>query len=156
MSPEYNVTETYIQGFLFMKAVKINMSENTTSKSVKALIIGSVINALMIIITTVMLSLFLVVAGNLFENAAGYMMLVPLAIGGYVGGFTSARINKSNGLLIGVISGLIVFIIMLIAGFSSGIADFTYMLLLKALVIIMTAAIGGVKGVNKKEKLKIN
>lgn len=82
-------------------------------------------------------------------------MLVPLILGGYTGGFITARINKSNGLLMGALSGLIIFIVMLIIGFSTGNADITYMLLLKALAIILPAAIGGVKGVNKKEKLKI-
>lgn len=156
MSPEYNVTETYIQGFLFMKAVKINMSENSSSKTVKALIIGSVLNALTVIIATVIASLFLVVSGNLFENAAKFIMLVPLIFGGYVGGYVGARINKSNGLLIGTLSGVIILIIMLVIGFAKGNADITYMLLLKVLAILLTAAIGGVKGVNKKEKLKIN
>lgn len=138
-----------------MKAVKINMSENSTSTTVKALLIGSVINVLMIVIMTVILSLFLVVSGNLFENIAGYLMLVPLAVGGYFGGYTAARINKSNGLMLGTISGVIVFLIMLIVSFCSSDATVTYMLILKAIAVILPAAIGGVKGVNKKEKLKI-
>lgn len=138
-----------------MKAVKINMSENSTSKSVKALIVGSVLNALLIVITTIVISLFLVVSGNLFESISGYLMLVPLAVGGYFGGYTSARINKSNGLLFGILSGSIVFLFMLIVSFCISDATVTYMLLLKAIAVILPAAIGGVKGVNKKEKLKI-
>ena len=139
-----------------MKAVKINMSENSTSKSAKALIIGSILNMLLIIITTTIISLLMVISGNLFESAADYIMLASFAIGGYFGGYTAARINKANGLLLGVLSGIVVFIIMLILGFSMDTADITYMLLLKALAILLPSAIGGVKGVNKKEKLKIN
>lgn len=138
-----------------MKAVKINMGEKSTSKSVKAIIVGAVLNVLLIVITTVILSLFLVVSGNLFENIAGYLMLVPLALGGYVGGFSAARINKSSGLLMGVLSSFIVFIIMLIIGFATEKADITYMISLKALAMFLPAAVGGVKGVNKIEKLKI-
>ena len=55
----------------------------------------------------------------------------------------------------GVLSSVIVFIIMLIIGFATGSAEITYMLLLKALALMLPSAIGGVKGVNKKEKLKI-
>ena len=64
-----------------MKAVKINMNENQTAKTMKALITGSVVNIMIILIMTVVVSLFLVVSGNLFESVAGYIMLVPLLIG---------------------------------------------------------------------------
>ncbi len=138
-----------------MKAVKINMNEKQTSKSVKALILGSLVNIMIILITTVIISLFLVISGNLFESAAVYIMLVPLILGGYLGGYTAARVNKSNGLMYGVLCSVAVFIIMLIIGFATGNASITYMLLLKAIAMILPSAIGGVKGVNKKEKLKI-
>ena len=138
-----------------MKAVKINMNENQTAKTMKALITGSGVNIMIILIMTVVVSLFLVVSGNLFESVAGYIMLVPLLIGGYSGGYTAARIKKSGGLMYGVLSSVIVFIFMLIIGFATGSAEITYMLLLKALALMLPSAIGGVKGVNKKEKLKI-
>ncbi len=138
-----------------MKAVKINMSETKTSNSFKAVIIGTFVNGIVTIAFTVILAMFLNVAGNLFESIAGYIMLLPLIAGGYSGGYTSARVNKSNGLLLGVLSGIAVLIISLIIGFSVYNTDITYMLLLKALSILLPSALGGIKGVNKKEKFKI-
>lgn len=138
-----------------MKAVKINMSDAKTSKSVKAIIFGILVNALVIAIVTIVLALFLNIAGNLFENVAGYIMLLPLILGGYFGGLTSAKINGVNGLLFGLISGIAVLIIMLTIGFSVYNSGITYMLLLKAISVLLPAAIGGIKGVNKKEKFKI-
>lgn len=138
-----------------MKAVKIKMSESSSSKSIKALIFGVIINIAICLIITLILSIFLVVAGNLFESAAKYIMLIPLMSGGYLGGYTTASINKANGLLFGVLSGIAVILLMLIIGFATGISDITYMILLKVLAVLLPSAIGGIKGVNKKEKLKI-
>lgn len=138
-----------------MKAVKINMSEAGTSRSVKALIAGVLVNISVTMLVTIILALFLNIAGNLFENILGYAMLLPLALGGYFGGLTSARINGANGLFYGVISGTAVLIIMIIIGFSVFGTGITYMLLLKVIAVLIPAAVGGIKGVNKKEKFKI-
>ncbi len=138
-----------------MKAVKINMNDAKTSKTIKAVITGVIVCAVLILIVTVILTLFLNLSGNLFENLAGYIMLLPLIAGGYAGGFTSARINGSNGLLLGGLTSIIIFILMLIIGFAGFNTDITYMILLKAICLILPAIIGGVKGVNKKEKFKI-
>ena len=138
-----------------MKAVNINMSEAKTSKTIKAVIAGVIVCAVLILFVTVILTLFLNLSGNLFENLAGYIMLLPLIIGGYTGGFTSARINGVNGLLLGALTSIIVFIIMLIIGFAGFNTDITYMILLKAICLILPAVIGGIKGVNKKEKFRI-
>ena len=154
MTPEYNPSEI-ISGVLFMKAVKINMKESENSKPVKAIIIGVFICWVLIMVTTVILAGFLSVAGNLFENIAGYIMLVPLILGGYCGSFMGARINGAKGLIIGVIIGMVACVIMLILGFSAYNTNITYMTLLKLLCTILPSALGGIKGVNKKEKFKI-
>lgn len=138
-----------------MKAVKINMSEAKSSKAVKAVIFGIIVNAAVTMLITIILTIFLNFAGNLFENIAGYAMLLPLAFGGYFGGLTSAKINGSKGLVLGALSGISVIIIMLIIGFSVYSTDITYMLLLKFFSVLIPAAVGGIKGVNKKEKFKI-
>lgn len=138
-----------------MKAVKINMKESENSKPVKAIIVGVFICWVVIMVTTVILAGFLSVAGKLFENIAGYLMLIPLMPGGYFGSFMGARINGAKGLIIGVIIGTVTFVIMLILGFSVYNTNITYMTLLKMLSIILPSALGGIKGVNKKEKFKI-
>ena len=138
-----------------MKAVRISTKESGNSKSIKAIITGIIVNIAVVFIATLILSLFINLAGNLFENFAGYLLLLPLILGGYFGGLTSARINGANGLILGTLSGTITFIIMLIISFAVYNTDITYMFLLKAVSILLPSVIGGIKGVNKKEKFKI-
>ena len=138
-----------------MKAVKINMSESKTSQSVKAVILGVLVNVSVTVLITIIFALFLNISGNLFENITVYALLLPLAFGSYFGGLTSGRINGASGLFLGAISGTVVLILMLTIGFSVYKTDITYLLLLKVFAVIIPAAIGGIKGVNKKEKFKI-
>lgn len=138
-----------------MKAIRIRMSENENSKFIKAIIAGVFISAVLMLLCTLMLSLIINTAGNLFEDFAGYIMLIPLLISGYFGGFIGARINKSKGMIVGALCGCIVLILMLIIGFCTNNAEITYMLIIKAIALILPAVIGGIKGVNKKEKFKV-
>lgn len=138
-----------------MKAVKINMNGTENSGFIKSVIAGATINILIIFICTLVLSLIMNLLGNLFEDFAGYIMLLPLVIGGYTGGFIGARINKTRGMFVGALCSASVFILMLIIGFCANSAEITYMLILKAVALILPSVIGGIKGVNKKEKFKV-
>lgn len=137
-----------------MKTIKINMSENSISKPIKSITIGISMCILTVIGCTALIALFLNITGSFPEALSGYIMLLPLIAGGFIGGYVAARINKSSGLIMGVISTAVVLLAIIITGFVNG-SDITYMLLLKAVTLLLSGAVGGVKGVNKKEKLKI-
>lgn len=138
-----------------MKAVKIRMKDNDSSKAVKAVIVSVIVNLCTITLCMLFLCLIMTMSGALFDGILKYLTLIPLAVGGYTGGFCSGRINKEKGMMLGAASGFIVFIAMIIISFSIQSTDITYMLILKAIAVILFSAIGGVKGINKKEKFRI-
>ena len=84
-----------------------------------------------------------------------YIMLAVDAIGALFGGYIAARLNKSQGLILGLLNGFILFVGIVISGFCVSGETITILTLLKAVVIIIFSAIGGIKGVNTKEKLHI-
>lgn len=130
------------------------MKDNSSSKQVKALIVGVMVNAAVVFAGVLIITLFSVIAGSLFRNIIEFMLLVPLALGGYLGGFSTGRISKENGLLLGAICGAIILLGIIITGFINE-SSITYMILLKALATLLPSIIGSVKGVNKKEKFKV-
>ena len=138
-----------------MKAVKIKMKDSGSSNAVKALIISVVVNIMTCVVCLVFLCLVMTISGALFEGSLKYLTLIPLALGGYTGGFCAGRINKEKGMILGAVSGFIVFIAMIIISFSLQSTDITYMIILKGIAIVLFSAIGGVKGINKKEKFRI-
>lgn len=131
-----------------------NISLNNTA-FIKALIIGvasSVITiALMLCIITAIFSASAMLPYEYLE----YIMLIPDAIGVLAGSYIAARINKSNGLFIGLCNGAIVFLALIISGFCITPETLTLITLLKAVVILLFSAFGGIKGVNVKEKIRI-
>lgn len=138
-----------------MKAVKIKMKDGRSSNSVKAVIISVLVNVLITALCLLFLCLIMTMSGALFEGSLKYLTLIPLALGGYTGGFCAGRINKEKGMMLGAVSGFIVFIAMIIISFSLQSTDITYMIILKGIAIVLFSAIGGVKGINKKEKFRI-
>ena len=82
-------------------------------------------------------------------------MLAIDAIGVLFGSYVGARINKSQGLIIGLINGAIIFVALLICGFCINTGTLTIITLLKAVVVLLFSAFGGIKGVNVKEKIRI-
>ncbi len=83
-----------------------------------------------------------------------YIMLIADAVGGFFGAYVCAAMSKSRGLILGLICGFAVFVIMFIASLSTG-ETIGLITLLRFIVLIVFGALGGIKGVNKKERLHI-
>lgn len=95
----------------------------------------------------------LLVAQDVPQTAVSPLALVAVAAGAFIGGFVSARIAGQNGWLMGVSTGLVLFVLLLVAG---GFALFDdpagSQLLLKLAIVLVTAAVGGIVGVNVRKR----
>lgn len=78
------------------------------------------------------------------------MSTIALAVGAYVGGYISGKRRKHNGLLMGALCGVFIFLIILLLGalFSKTVESFPASA--KLVVTLVCAAAGGVVGVNSK------
>ncbi len=91
-------------------------------------------------------------------ESVNYYLLMPFGIaaaciGAFLGGFISARISGSAGMLIGAVSGALMFILLLAAGAILGQLP-EAVSLLRLVLMVLSGAIGGVVGVNRKRKRK--
>lgn len=124
-------------------------------KSVRAIISGSVIALVLIILMFVICSFAILNMTSFPHKLIVYIICGILAIGGFAGGYITGRINKSSGILYGVTTGIVIFFIVFLAGLSSVLSGFTLFTILKLAILVISSAIGGILGVNKKEKLHI-
>ncbi|MBE6823973.1 MAG: TIGR04086 family membrane protein [Ruminococcaceae bacterium] len=122
---------------------------------IKSLILGVVSSVAMIAVLLCVVTVILLSVSLLPYEYLSYIMLVIDAIGVLFGGYIAARINKSQGLILGLLNGFIVFVAFLICGFSTTSDNITLITALKAIVILLFSAFGGIKGVNVKEKIRI-
>lgn len=81
------------------------------------------------------------------------MSTVALGTGAYAGGYVSAKRRKRNGLLMGVLCGIFIFLTIMIlsAFFSKAVESFSPSA--KLVVTLVCAAVGGVVGVNSRKSL---
>ena len=122
---------------------------------IKALIVGSVVSLCIIVVLLCIMSAVLLGVSMLPYEYLSYIMLIIDAIAVFIGSYVAARINKESGLFIGLLNGGIVFIAILISGFCVSPETLSIVTLLKAVIILVFSSLGGIKGVNTKEKIHI-
>lgn len=91
-------------------------------------------------------------AQNVPQAAVTPMALVAAAIGAFLGGLIAARIAREKGLLIGALTGLLLFVILAIAGFIFVRDAHGSSAILKAAIFLACGAVGGIVGVNLRRR----
>ncbi len=137
-----------------MKTIKTSITSTGNLLYLKSTLWATILGSVSIILMLIIISAILLISGTLPHEYLVWLDIAACAIGSYVAGYTASRITKHNALLSGVLSGGAIFIILLIAGFIFG-NSLTYIILIKFAVILLSALIGAIKGVNKKEKIRI-
>lgn len=107
--------------------------------------------------TLVCALLLLVIAAIMTAQDVPQGLVTPLAMvaaagGSFFGGLISARIAKENGLLIGALCGLLLYVLIAFTGalfFRDAQGQYT---LIKLLILTACGAVGGVIGVNLRKK----
>ena len=117
----------------------------------KPLLIGTIAGVL----TAVAVLLFCALAVSCFSlpiAAMRAMAILTVAAGGLVGGYVAARTFRKKGLLIGTAVGVILALILTVAGVLFIKEAPVMQSLTKFAILIASAMIGGILGVNAKQK----
>ncbi|MBQ8001072.1 MAG: TIGR04086 family membrane protein [Ruminococcus sp.] len=138
-----------------MKAIKSTLAQSGVALYIKALIFGLLAGCAGTAVLLCISTLVLLVMGTLPHNFIEWIIIGLCCISAFVCGYITARVTKANGLLWGAVSGVLMFIIVLLAGLISSDGNFTYMTILKFACLTVCGGLGGIKGVNRKEKLHI-
>ena len=105
-------------------------------------------------VTVLLLLLFALVMtlAGLPLAAADWLSAIAFSFGAFASGFFASMIVKQKGLLIGLICGVILTVIMFLIGTVFSKIDTSLFLLLKAAGSILFGIIGGILGVNRKQR----
>lgn len=132
-------------------------SKSTTSEEpgflrfLKPLAIGA---AAGLVVSLLALALFALI---LSYQSVPHVLVTPLSIaavciGGLVAGVVAGRLLRSKGLLIGLATGLFLYLVTLLASFSLSADAFGMMALIKLGATVLCGVVGGVFGVNTAKK----
>lgn len=110
----------------------------------------SAVAALGVVALILLVFAFLISKIDAKDFTLSVMSTIALAVGAYVGGYISGKRRKHNGLLMGALCGVFIFLIILLLGafFSKTVESFPTSA--KLVVTLVCAAAGGVVGVNSK------
>ena len=126
-------------------------SSAMVKRFLRPVIIGAVVGALCC--TLLLAVMAAIVASQAIPKAAiTPMAIVAAAAGAFFGGFAAARIAKEKGLLIGGACGLLLFILVALAGFAFLKEIRGAYILVKLAVMLVLSALGGVIGVNLRKR----
>ena len=92
---------------------------------------------------------------DLPDSAVTVMSMVIIAISNIVGAFIASKLNGKFGAIIGAIFGLLTFFIITAISLAVSQDSVTIMTLLKAIISVICAVLGGILGVNLQPKRKI-
>ena len=122
-------------------------------KIVKSEIFGMAAGIIFTLIFTAFFTAVMVKMERVAYNAVLPFGWGALCIGTFGGGYITARINKSMGMAVGAVCGVGVFLIVLAVGAILG-SELGIVTLVRAGTAVISGALGGVLGVNKRKKRK--
>ena len=113
----------------------------------RPVVIGTVIGAggcllILLLMAAVMAS------SDIPKAAVTPMAVVAAAIGAFISGIVAARISREKGLMLGAVCGLLLYLLVMLAGFAVLREIRGAYAVVKLAVMIGCAALGGVLGVN--------
>lgn len=94
---------------------------------------------------------FVILKCNLPLKVAEPIIIITSVISAFVGGFSAAKQAGKNGLLLGFLTGVMIFVLLLISNLSYG-NKLGALAAIKFLLITTASSIGGIVGVNKGKR----
>lgn len=105
--------------------------------------------SLMLVLFSLLLSL-----RDVPQMAIGVMATAAIGVGALLGGYSSAKLAGERGLLVGFFSGLLFFVLLLLAGLLLFGGELGPSAVLKFLAAAVCASLGGFLGVRSKGRRK--
>ena len=127
-------------------------SEDTAmvKKILRPVLVGACMGAVGCLLLLLLMAA-VIAAVDVPKAAITPLAVVASAVGAFVGGIVAAKIAKEKGLLFGAACGLILFVLVLVAGFAVLKEVRGSFAVAKLFILIGCGAIGGILGVNSRK-----
>ena len=135
-----------------MRTALQNKSEKSKILYYSKLVGISVLVGLLVCTLILMLFSLIISVKDVPEFVIRIMSVVAVSISAFVAGYVSAKLIKSKGMLVGLLNGVILFMLFYLTNlFLIKTEDFSA-LPIKVAIVLLSAGLGGVLAVNVKRK----
>ena len=111
----------------------------------------SSIAALIVIFLIILAFAFIITKIDATDFMLSAMSTTALCIGAYAGGYISGKRRRKNGLLMGVLCGVFIFLIIAVLGAFISKTVQSFPVSIKLILTLVCAGTGGIVGVNAKD-----
>ena len=132
-----------------------NFGGTNDNRALKAVALGVAVSVAVSIIMLCVISAVTLFMPSIPYDFLGWIALAAYAVGIFSGSYIAAATAGSKGLVMGLICAAAVFLISLIAGFAMDGGTLTVMTVSRLAVLLIFGAFGGIKGVNRRERVRI-
>ena len=128
---------------------------NDNKRSVKAVLIGTAISLLLTIMLTCVFAFIIKLMPVVPYGIIDYVLIGLSGLSILIGSYTASVMTKSKGMMIGSLCALIVFVVLTISGMSIPDNDIGILTVIRVVAYLVCGVVGGIAGVNRKEKVRI-
>ena len=131
---------------------KNNYSNSGNIRTIKSVMTGVFCGISICVLFLIFMAFLITKSNNFPHTIIPPLMIIIAGIGAFAGGYISARISSEKGMMCGMICAFLMFILLFIAGLISVREAITMMTVIRLLAMLLTGAIGGIIGVNKRKR----
>lgn len=128
---------------------------NDNKRSVKAVLIGTAISLLLTVMLTCVFAFIIKLMPVVPYGIIDYVLIGLSGLSILIGSYTASVMTKSKGMMIGSLCALIVFVVLTISGMSIPDNDIGILTVIRVVTYLVCGVVGGIAGVNRKEKVRI-
>lgn len=121
----------------------------------KAVLIGVLSCIVLAVLLTCLFSLMLNMMSGIPYDIIDYVMVAIEGFSVLIGAYIACVIAKSKGLIIGALCGAVSLLIVFAVGMSMSKNNIGLLTIIRSIVMLLCGVIGGIMGVNRKEKVRI-
>ena len=122
---------------------------------VKAVVIGVISSVVLAVILTCLFSVMLNMMSGIPYDLIDYVMVAIEGFSVLMGAYIACVIAKAKGLIIGALCGAISLLIVFAVGMSMAKNNIGLLTIIRSIVMLLCGIVGGIMGVNRKEKVRI-
>ena len=118
----------------------------------RAVIFVGLFGGVMLILMLFLSSFFVLKMKSLSQTAVFAAAIISSCISAFLAGFLASRILKARGIIVGALSALLLFIIVLLAGTIISSDSINLDTLMRFAAMLLSGSFGGILGVNRRPR----
>lgn len=131
--------------------MRTRKEEPTMVKWMRPILIGTIFGMLLCMAVLLVFAMIMA-AQDIPQMAVTPLAVIAAAAGSFLGGMISARVAGSRGLMFGAACGALLYTLVMIMGFAMLQDIRGWYAIIKLLIMVACAAMGGVFGVNSRRR----